>query len=212
VLDEEAVARSQGKLARLRQRQEEQEQRAEEVQERDLRGEQRARIDYRLGALSDTKIKQRLGASCKTVEGLRAMAVLFPESIMPTPQTKWCVRCKKHYDDRYDEEKVCRLEHRSELCNTVRYGSFSWEHCLRCTVHFEDKKIDQLRFEGKHTQDDYLSCGRRNGTRILLTFARVQEDGDRFIQIAGHILNLWYFSQSDLRILTGKTTVAKSPK
>jgi hypothetical protein len=56
----------QANLARLRQQrvqaqaqQKEQEQRAKEIQERDLLGE-RARIEYGLGALSDTKIKQHL--------------------------------------------------------------------------------------------------------------------------------------------------------
>lgn len=171
VLDEEAVARHQADLTRRQQqrseaaaRKREEEGRAREQQERDMPGE-RDRIEYGLKALSKSEIKKHLEASCLTVEGLRAMAVLFPETIMPRPQTKHCVRCKEQYDDRNREQKVCRMEHPYEFQHTRWDGSkISWQHCYRCDgdfgvpghYHRGPDDVGEWCFQGEHTQDENL--------------------------------------------------------
>ena len=92
------------------------------AQDRQMPGE-RARVEYGLEALSHEDIQRQLQASCKTVQGLRALTVIFPESVMPAPQSKYCVRCHKNYDERYPDQKVCRVEHPFDFCHTEWDGS-----------------------------------------------------------------------------------------
>lgn len=175
VLDEEAAERHGDDMLLLRQerateaeRRRQEEERAAQEQERVMPGE-RARIEYGLsGALSDQEIKKCLNDACKSVEGLRALAVVFPESCVPVPQTKYCVRCKEHYDERFQEQKVCRMEHPYEHCSTEWDGSkISWQHCYRCDGDFGVPDSYQRRrnapydvgewcFQGEHTQDESL--------------------------------------------------------
>lgn len=171
VLDEEAIAQFQTNLIRLQRQREEKaskqkdlEEAAKAEQERTMPGE-RSRIEYGLKAMTHDEIQKHLEDSCKTVEGLRCMAVLFPQSIMPSPQTKTCVRCHKKYDERYADQRVCRVEHPSEHCNTKWDGSkISWQHCYRCDNDFDvpdcyygrNRPYDSGKwcFEGEHTQDE----------------------------------------------------------
>lgn len=173
VLDEDAQARYESTLARMKQERQQaaalkrqQEEQTKQEQDGQMPGE-RARIEYGLKALSRDEIHRQLEASCKTVEGLRALTTIFPESIVPVPQTKYCVRCKKNYDERYPDQKVCRLSHPYQFCNTEWDGSkISWQHCYRCDGDFGvpdyyRKKngpygVGEWCFQGEHTQDEAL--------------------------------------------------------
>jgi hypothetical protein len=171
VLDDGAQSRYESNLARIKQERQEvvslkrqEEEQAKQEQDRQMPGE-RARIEYGLKALSRDEIHRQLEASCKTVEGLRALTTIFPESIVPVPQTKYCVRCKKNYDGRYSEQKVCRLRHTHQLCHTEWDGSkVSWEHCYRCDGDFgipdfyrkSPYDVGEWCFQCEHTQDETL--------------------------------------------------------
>jgi hypothetical protein len=121
---------------------------------------ERARIGYGLKALSDREIRECLSKSIKTVESLGAMAKIFPESVMPTPNTKYCVRCQKNYDERFPQQKVCRMEHDGKFCHTKWDG----QHCYRCDGDFDlpdhyrgrnaPDDVGKWCFEGEHTQDE----------------------------------------------------------
>lgn len=128
-------------------------------QERLMPGE-RERISYGLDALTPAELKNLLKKSLDMVAGLRELVKIFPESVMPVPNTKNCVRCHKAYDERYASQRICRVRHPMDMVRTEWEGSkVSWNHCERCDKEFGPKAPydeGEWCFEGEHTQDEEL--------------------------------------------------------
>jgi hypothetical protein len=147
-------------------RKEEEEEKQCQAQETEMPGE-RSRLEYGIDALGSEQVVALIKKSMGTLEGLRTVATLFPDSIMPAPNTKYCVRCKKTYDDRFLSQRLCQIPHPEGECNAERDKYRSWKHCGRCDKTFyvtgeynfgKDRIIDEGEwcFEGEHVPDDAL--------------------------------------------------------
>jgi hypothetical protein len=185
VIDKDAVAtlkreakrraklrRTEFDVRKARQKEEEEAQRqAQETecqaQEAEMPGE-RARLEYGIDALGSEQVIELIKKCMGTVEGLRTVATLFPESIMPIPNTKYCVRCKKTYDDRFLSQRLCQIPHPEDECIAHRDKYRSWNQCEQCEKTFDvtgeylfgskycimDK--GKWCFEGEHVSDDMV--------------------------------------------------------
>jgi hypothetical protein len=137
---------------------------------------ERARLEYGMDALGIEQVMELIKKSMGTVEGLRTLATLFPESIMPTPNTKYCVRCEKTYDDRFLSQSVCQIPHAEEECMRHGHRYNQWQHCQECGKTFdvtcnipgvddpnEHRIMDEGEwcFEGEHVPDDNLTVNDR---------------------------------------------------
>jgi hypothetical protein len=116
-------------------RQKKEEDRQCQAQEAEMPGE-RGRLEYGIDALGSEQVVALIKKSMGTLEGLRTVATLFPDSIMPTPNTKYCVRCKKTYDDRFLSQRLCQIPHPEGECNNERDKYRSWKHCEKCDKTF----------------------------------------------------------------------------
>jgi hypothetical protein len=90
-----------------------------QAQEVEMPGE-RARLEYGIDALGSEQVVALIKKSMGTLEGLRTVATLFPDAIMPAPNTKYCVRCKNIYDDRFLSQRLCQIPHPEGECNNER--------------------------------------------------------------------------------------------
>lgn len=172
VLDKEAANTLKNKRRKMTldvkmARQREEEENLCNAQEAELPGE-RARLEYGIDALGSEQVVELIKKSMGTLEGLRTVATLFPDSIMPAPNTKYCVRCKKTYDNRFLSQRLCQIPHPEGECNAVRDKHRSWKHCEKCDKTFyvtgeynfgKDRIIDEGEwcFEGEHLPDDSLA-------------------------------------------------------
>lgn len=104
----------------------------------------------------------------KCAEEFSTIAYTFPESVMPTPDTEYCVRCNKHYDLAYPSQRICRIRHPADRHSTIwKY----WKHCERCDKPFDMSELNRGRhnvpesgewcLEGEHTQDEDLAKAKK---------------------------------------------------
>ena len=95
------------KAAKLRQRVQE----VRSLQESELPSE-RDRIDHGLAQMSPKDIVSRLIADVGvSVDSLRHLAELFPESVMPTKREERCLRCGKQFDPNFNSDDACTMPH-----------------------------------------------------------------------------------------------------
>ncbi len=137
------------------------------LQDAQLPGE-RERIDYGLKHLSAEAVVKHLTSIAHSVDGLRQLAALFPESVMPKPSVMHCLRCDTDYDPRYCSNKVSHPE--ADVSQRWNGSKKSWDECGRCGktfncdgMHGMDRRavMDEgpWCFEGKHTTDEAVEEG-----------------------------------------------------
>jgi len=98
---------------------------------------ERKRIEHGLSKRSADEIMTLLKESVTTVDGLEALAKLFPKETMPAKTTTRCGRCKKEYDHNIPSDQICRIQHPCEKVDTEWNGSKkSWDHCRNCDKTF----------------------------------------------------------------------------
>ncbi len=122
----------------------------EQDEQRRLRDTQlpgeRERIDYGLKNISAEAVVKLLKSTAQSVDGLRQLAALFPERVMPTPSVMRCLRCDKDYDPRYCAKLACKVRHPEECVYERWNGSKkSWDECGQCEKTFN--------CEGMHGRD-----------------------------------------------------------
>ena len=134
------------------------------LQDAQLPGE-RERIDYGLRHLSAETVVKHLTSIAHSVDGLRQLAALFPESVMPKPSVMHCLRCDTDYDPRYCPKLACKVSHPEAAVSQNWDGSKkSWDECGRCGktfncdgMHGMDRRAVKDEgpwcFEGEHTTD-----------------------------------------------------------
>ena len=137
-------------------------------QQKEMMPGERERIEYGLENLNAKEVIKALKEKVKSVEGLKAVAAVFSNDVMPLPQMKHCVRCNKDYDDQFPEQCVCRIMHPEHCTSEMWDGSKkSWEECERCGKsfncsgfhHWDRRAVEDEGvwcFEGGHTNDEAL--------------------------------------------------------
>lgn len=118
--------------------------------------------------MTEKEIVKHVQNKMDTLEGLQALAGLFDPSVMPEPEPRHCVRCRKSYDPRYASVNLCRMEHPYHRVRHEWMGSKrSWDHCERCDkdfnvsgFHYGERNAPEDEgewcFVGEHTQDEEM--------------------------------------------------------
>ena len=118
---------------------------------------ERDRIDAILERLDSESILGHVKSSVSTLEGLQALAIIFPAREFPFTETRYCNRCLNDVDPFL--QPICQIEHAD--FKTHWYNSKDGHlECLECggtfgsfgRANFEDD--DPICFRGEHDFDD----------------------------------------------------------
>jgi hypothetical protein len=117
--------------------------------------------DYRLKQLSAESVVNHLTSIAHSVDGLRQLAALFTERVMPKPSVRHCIRCDMDYDPQYCSKLACKVSHPEAVVSQCWIGSKkSWDECRQCRNTFNccgmHGFVDDEGpwcFKGEHTPD-----------------------------------------------------------